>query len=218
MKNILEIKNLNHSYAKELATITDFSFSLKKGEIVSILGESGSGKTTLLRIIAGLEQPTSGEVIINEKVVSNKDSVLPPEKRNLGLVVEDRALFPHLNVEKNVMFGIYKAHAKESLALEYLSLFKVEHLGKKFPHEISAGEQQRVAFARALITNPEILMLDEPFGALDKRLKSELHTETKRIFREKELSVLLVTHDEDEAEYFGDKIIEFKEGQIIIRS
>ena len=218
MKNILEIKNLNHSYAKELATITDFSFSLKKGEIVSILGESGSGKTTLLRIIAGLEQPTSGEVIINERVVSNKDSVLPPEKRNLGLVVEDRALFPHLNVEKNVMFGIYKAHAKESLALEYLSLFKVEHLGKKFPHEISAGEQQRVAFARALITNPEILMLDEPFGALDKRLKSELHTETKRIFREKELSVLLVTHDEDEAEYFGDRIIEFKEGQIILRS
>ena len=218
MKNILEIKNLNHSYAKELATITDFSFSLKKGEIVSILGESGSGKTTLLRIIAGLEQPTSGEVIINERVVSNKDFVLPPEKRNLGLVVEDRALFPHLNVEKNVMFGIYKAQAKESLALEYLSLFKVEHLGKKFPHEISAGEQQRVAFARALITNPEILMLDEPFGALDKRLKSELHTETKRIFREKELSVLLVTHDEDEAEYFGDKIIEFKEGQIILRS
>ena len=218
MKNILEIKNLNHSYAKELATITDFSFSLKKGEIVSILGEPGSGKTTLLRIIAGLEQPTSGEVIINERVVSNKDFVLPPEKRNLGLVVEDRALFPHLNVEKNVMFGIYKAHAKESLALEYLSLFKVEHLGKKFPHEISAGEQQRVAFARALITNPEILMLDEPFGALDKRLKSELHTETKRIFREKELSVLLVTHDEDEAEYFGDRIIEFKEGQIIIRS
>jgi len=218
MKNILEIKNLNHSYAKELATITDFSFSLKKGEIVSILGESGSGKTTLLRIIAGLEQPTSGEVVINERVVSNKDSVLPPEKRNLGLVVEDRALFPHLNVEKNVMFGIYKTQAKESIALEYLSLFKVEHLGKKFPHEISAGEQQRVAFARALITNPEILMLDEPFGALDKRLKSELHNETKRIFREKELSVLLVTHDEDEAEYFGDKTIEFKEGQIIIRS
>ena len=218
MKNILEIKNLNHSYAKELPTITDFSFSLKKGEIVSILGESGSGKTTLLRIIAGLEQPTSGEVIINERVVSNKDSVLPPEKRNLGLVVEDRALFPHLNVEKNVMFGIYKTQAKESIALEYLSLFKVEHLGKKFPHEISAGEQQRVAFARALITNPEILMLDEPFGALDKRLKSELHNETKRIFREKELSVLLVTHDEDEAEYFGDKIIEFKEGQIILRS
>lgn len=218
MKNILEIKNLNHSYAKELATITDFSFSLKKGEIVSILGESGSGKTTLLRIIAGLEQPTSGEVIINERVVSNKDSVLPPEKRNLGLVVEDRALFPHLNVEKNVMFGIYKTPAKESIALEYLSLFKVEHLGKKFPHEISAGEQQRVAFARALITNPDILMLDEPFGALDKRLKSELHAETKRIFREKELSVLLVTHDEDEAEYFGDRIIEFKEGQIILRS
>ena len=217
MKTILEISDLSHSYDDEIFTITDFSFSLKEGEISSIIGASGIGKTTLLRIIAGLEQPVEGEVRINEKLVSSKNFILPPEKRNLGLVVEDRALFPHLNVKKNVMFGINYIEEKESLAREYLELFKVLDLEEKFPHEISAGQQQRVAFARALITNPDILLLDEPFAALDKKLKSELHIETKKIFKEKGLSVILVTHDEEEAEYFSDRIIEFQENKIIVR-
>ena len=217
MRIILEISDLSHSYDDEIFTITDFSFSLKEGEITSIIGASGIGKTTLLRIIAGLEQPVEGEVRINEKLVSSKNFILPPEKRNLGLVVEDRALFPHLNVKKNVMFGINYIEEKESLAREYLELFKVLDLEEKFPHEISAGQQQRVAFARALITNPDILLLDEPFAALDKKLKSELHVETKKIFKEKGLSVILVTHDEEEAEYFSDRIIEFQENKIIVR-
>ena len=217
MKKILEISNLSHSYVNEISTIKDFSFSLKDGEIVSIIGPSGIGKTTLLRIIAGLEEPAEGEVRIKEKLVSSKNFILPPEKRNLGLVVEDRALFPHLNVKKNVMFGINYMEEKESLTREFLELFKVLDLAEKFPHEISAGQQQRVAFARALITNPDILLLDEPFAALDKKLKSDLHVETKKIFKEKGLSVVLVTHDEDEAEYFSDRIIEFKEDQIIIK-
>ena len=217
MKTILEISDLSHSYGGEIFTITDFSFSLKEGEITSIIGASGIGKTTLLRIIAGLEQPVEGEVRINEKLVSSKNFILPPEKRNLGLVVEDRALFPHLSVKKNVMFGINYIEEKESLAREYLQLFKVLDLEEKFPHEISAGQQQRVAFARALITNPDILLLDEPFAALDKKLKSELHVETKKIFKEKGLSVILVTHDEEEAEYFSDRIIEFQENKIIVR-
>ena len=217
MRTILEISDLSHSYDDEIFTITDFSFSLKEGEITSIIGASGIGKTTLLRIIAGLEQPVEGEVRINEEQVSSKNFILPPEKRNLGLVVEDRALFPHLNVKKNVMFGINYIEEKESLAREYLELFKVLDLEEKFPHEISAGQQQRVAFARALITNPDILLLDEPFAALDKKLKSELHVETKKIFKEKGLSVILVTHDEEEAEYFSDRIIEFQENKIIVR-
>jgi len=217
MRTILEISDLSHSYDDEIFTITDFSFSLKDGEISSIIGSSGIGKTTLLRIIAGLEEPSEGEVRINEKLVSSKNFILPPEKRNLGLVVEDRALFPHLNVKKNVMFGINYIEEKESLAREYLELFKVLDLEEKFPHEISAGQQQRVAFARALITNPDILLLDEPFAALDKKLKSELHLETKKIFKEKGLSVILVTHDEEEAEYFSDRIIEFQENKIIVR-
>ena len=217
MKNILEIKNLSHAYDQNALTIKDFSFSLQKGEIVSILGPSGIGKTTLLRIVAGLEHVMDGEVKISDKVVSKKNFLLPPEKRNLGLVVEDRALFPHLNIEKNVMFGINHIHERESLAQEYLGLFKVAELSKKYPHEISAGQQQRVAFARAIITNPDILLLDEPFGALDKTLKDELHDEAKKIFKDKDLSVLLVTHDEEEAEYFSDRIIEFQEDKIIIR-
>ena len=217
MKKILEISNLSHTYDDEIFTINDFSFSLKDGEIASIIGASGIGKTTLLRIIAGLEEPVEGEVRINEEQVSSKNFILPPEKRNLGLVVEDRALFPHLNVKKNVMFGINYIEEKESLAREYLELFKVLDLEEKFPHEISAGQQQRVAFARALITNPDILLLDEPFAALDKKLKSELHVETKKIFKEKDLSVILVTHDEEEAEYFSDRIIEFQENKIIVR-
>ena len=115
------------------------------------------------------------------------------------------------------MFGINHIHERESLAEEYLGLFKVAELRKKYPHEISAGQQQRVAFARAIITNPDILLLDEPFGALDKTLKDELHDEAKKIFKDKDLSVLLVTHDEEEAEYFSDRIIEFQEDKIIIR-
>ena len=217
MKYILEIINLSHAYDQVTSTIKDLNFALKKGEIVSILGPSGIGKTTLLRIVAGLEDVIDGEIKISDKVVSKKNFLLPPEKRNLGLVVEDRALFPHLNVEKNVMFGISHIQERESLAQEYLGLFKVAELSKKYPHEISAGQQQRVAFARALITNPDILLLDEPFGALDKNLKEELHGETKKIFKDKDLSVLLVTHDEEEAKYFSDRIIEFQEDKIIIR-
>ena len=217
MKYILEIRDLSHAYDQATSTIKDLNFALKKGEIVSILGPSGIGKTTLLRIVAGLEDVVDGEIKISDKVVSKKNFLLPPEKRNLGLVVEDRALFPHLNVEKNVMFGISHIHERESLAQKYLGLFKVAELSKKYPHEISAGQQQRVAFARALITNPDILLLDEPFGALDKNLKEELHGETKKIFKDKDLSVLLVTHDEEEAKYFSDRIIEFQEDKIIIR-
>ena len=129
--------------------------------------------------------------------------------------MEDKALFPHLSVYKNIIFGIRKNKQQKQLAEEFLNLFKIEHLKDKFPHEISSGEQQRTALARAIITNPDILLLDEPFSALDKELKNELHEETKKIFIEKNLTVLLVTHDESESSFFSNRVFKFKNQKLL---
>ena len=169
----------------------------------------------MLRIVAGLEKPLKGEIKIDEKIVFNQTINISPEKRNLGLVVEDKALFPHLSVYKNIIFGIRKNKQQKQLAEEFLNLFKIEHLKDKFPHEISSGEQQRTALARAIITNPDILLLDEPFSALDKELKNELHEETKKIFIEKNLTVLLVTHDESESSFFSNRVFKFKDQKLL---
>ena len=157
---MLRIKSLSHRYENENLVIDDLSLEVNKGEIISILGPSGCGKTSLLRIVAGLENPLKGEIKIDEKIVFNQTINISPEKRNLGLVVEDKALFPHLSVYKNIIFGIRKNKQQKQLAEEFLNLFKIEHLKDKFPHEISSGEQQRTALARAIITNPNILLLD----------------------------------------------------------
>ena len=217
----LEITNLYHAYERDDHVLIDINLSINSGEIVSILGPSGCGKTTLLRIIAGLEDQLSGTIKINEKIVGNEDFILPPEKRCIGLVVQDKALFPHLNVLDNVSFGIQKDKNKYTVAKNYLRLFEVEKLAYKFPHEISGGEQQRVALARAMAPCPEILLLDEPFSALDQNLKSQLHHETKKIFKEKGVTVLIVSHDEEEASFLSDRLIyidKYKIKKIIINS
>ena len=212
---MLRIKSLSHHYENENLVIDDLSLEVNKGEIISILGPSGCGKTSLLRIVAGLEKPLKGEIKIDEKIVFNQTINISPEKRNLGLVVEDKALFPHLSVYKNIIFGIRKNKQQKQLAEEFLNLFKIERLKDKFPHEISSGEQQRTALARAIITNPDILLLDEPFSALDKELKNELHEETKKIFIEKNLTVLLVTHDESESSFFSNRVFKFKDQKLL---
>ena len=212
---MLRIKSLSHRYENENLVIDDLSLEVNKGEIISILGPSGCGKTSLLRIVAGLDNPLKGEIKIDEKIVFNQTINISPEKRNLGLVVEDKALFPHLSVYKNIIFGIRKNKQQKQLAEEFLNLFKIERLKDKFPHEISSGEQQRTALARAIITNPDILLLDEPFSALDKELKNELHEETKKIFIEKNLTVLLVTHDESESSFFSNRVFKFKDQKLL---
>ena len=217
----LEITNLYHAYERDDHVLIDINLSINSGEIVSILGPSGCGKTTLLRIIAGLEDQLSGTIKINGKIVGNEDFILPPEKRCIGFVVQDKALFPHLNVLDNVSFGIQKDKNKYTVAKNYLRLFEVEKLAYKFPHEISGGEQQRVALARAMAPCPEILLLDEPFSALDQNLKSQLHHETKKIFKEKGVTVLIVSHDEEEASFLSDRLIymdKYKIKKIIINS
>ena len=205
--SILELKNLSHSYDGSEISLKNISLTLNKAEKVSILGPSGSGKSTLLRLIAGLEKPYSGTITIQGKVVSDQDHLVAPEKRNVGLVVQNKALFPHLTVQKNIGFGIRKNQEKTKIISDLLSLFKIEHLSNKYPHEISGGEQQRTAIARSMAPGPELLMLDEPFSALDRELKEELYAELNQIFKERQQTIMLVTHDLDEAKVLSDNQI-----------
>ena len=188
---------------------------IQEGERVSILGPSGCGKSTLLRLIAGLEKPSQGEIKIKGIKASSRENLLPPEKRNVGLVVQDKALFPHLSVYSNICFGIKKNKTKDDIASELLTLFKIENLKSKYPHEISGGEQQRVALARSLATNPDLLMLDEPFSALDKDLKETLYSEISLVFSERKTTILLVTHDQNEAELMTERQIKMEKGSFL---
>lgn len=212
---ILEINNLQHSYDGTTQSIKNVNFKVKSGEFISILGHSGCGKSTLLRLIAGLEEQTKGTIKINGEIISDDKFQTPTEKRGLGLVVQEKALFPHLSVLKNTSFGIKNNEAGRSKAMDLLELFEVSHLASKYPNEISGGEQQRVALARALAPEPIILLLDEPFNALDEELKNNLHNETKKIIEEKNLTVLMVSHDKNEATFFSDRQIIMENGRII---
>lgn len=204
---ILEIKDVSHSYADNTATLKNINLEVGQGEKVSILGPSGSGKSTLLRLVAGLERPQSGSISIRGETVSTKDFVVAPEKRKLGLVVQEKALFPHLTVKENITFGIKKMLEKNQIASELCSLFKIDHLKGKYPHEISGGEQQRTALARSMAPNPELLMLDEPFSALDQKLKEELYFELNQIFEDRKQTILIVSHDLKEAEALSQRQI-----------
>ena len=208
---ILEIKDVCHSYDENETTLDNINLAVNEGEKVSILGPSGSGKSTLLRLIAGLEKPQSGSISIKGNIVSTKDLVIAPEKRNLGLVVQEKALFPHLTVIENITFGIKKKRDKDKIVLDLLTLFKIDHLSKKYPHEISGGEQQRTALARSMAPSPELLMLDEPFSALDQSLKEDLYSELNQIFNERKQTILLVSHDIKEAEALSERQINIKE-------
>ena len=212
---ILEIKNLSHSYDETNPTIQNINLDIGKSERVAILGPSGCGKSTLLRLIAGLEKPNKGQVIIDGIVVSSENEIVPPEKRNIGLVVQEKALFPHLSVYDNICFGIKKNKNKKTITSDLLQLFKIDLLKNKYPHEISGGEQQRVALARSLAPNPKLLMLDEPFSALDKDLKDILYEEISEVFTEKGLTILLVTHDSNEATVMTKKQMKMEKGQFL---
>ena len=208
---ILEIKDVSHSYDENETSLSNINLAVNEGEKISIIGPSGSGKSTLLRLIAGLEKPQSGSISIKGEIVSTKDLVIAPEKRNLGLVVQEKALFPHLTVSENIAFGIKKKRDKNKIVLDLLTLFKIDHLSKKYPHEISGGEQQRTALARSMAPSPELLMLDEPFSALDQNLKEDLYSELSQIFNERKQTILLVSHDIKEAEALSGRQINIKE-------
>ena len=212
---ILEIKNLSHSYGETNQIIQNINLEIEKLDRVAILGPSGCGKSTLLRLIAGLEKPNLGQIIIDGTVVSTEKFIEPPEKRKIGLVVQEKALFPHLSVYDNIGFGIKKNIDKKTITNDLLELLKIDSLKDKYPHEISGGEQQRVALARSLAPNPKLLMLDEPFSALDKDLKGVLYEEISQVFLERGSTILLVTHDSQEAEIMTKKQMKMEKGQFL---
>ena len=213
--NILEITNLNHAYDADTLILKDINLDISKGERVAILGPSGCGKSTLLRLIAGLEKQKTGLIKINNSEVSSENTFLPPEKRKVGLVVQEKALFPHLTVQQNICFGIRDKRDKHSIAQGLMGLLKIDSLKNKYPHEISGGEQQRVALARSMAPNPNLLMLDEPFSALDVDLKNNLYEEISNLFSERNITILLVTHDLREAEIMTTRQLKMEKGRLI---
>ncbi len=185
---------------------------MNKGEIVGILGQSGCGKSTLLRIIAGLEAPRSGSIVINGRTLVDQHKLVLPERRGVGMIFQDYALFPHLTVAQNILFGLHGLTKKERLLRldEMLELIQLQPFRKRYPHELSGGQQQRVAFARALAPAPELLLMDEPFSSLDADLKQSIREELKRMLRAADMTCILVTHDKDDAAVICDRIVQIE--------
>lgn len=215
---MLKINNLHFKYKNSKEdNIKDFNLEIKKGDIVSILGESGSGKSTMLRIIAGLEDAYSGEILIGGTLVYSKDISVEPEKRGIGMVFQDYALFPHMTVAKNIMFGLKKMgkSQREKRMIDMLRLVNLEEYKDKYPYELSGGQQQRIAIARAIAPSPSLLLLDEPFSNLDANLQSKIRSELKEIIQKSNITSIFVTHDKEDAKALADKVVVLNKGEII---
>ncbi|MGN0656106.1 MAG: sulfate/molybdate ABC transporter ATP-binding protein, partial [Ruminiclostridium sp.] len=193
----VELKNINKSFGSFKAS-DDVSFGIEKGRLIGLLGPSGSGKTTILRMIAGLENPDSGEIIIDGKVVNN----IPASERGIGFVFQNYALFRYMTVYDNIAFGLkVKKWDREKIkerVFELMKLIGLEGLEKRYPSQLSGGQRQRVAFARALAPNPQLLLLDEPFAAIDAKVRQELRSWLKGMIEKLGVTSIFVTHDQDE--------------------
>ena len=217
MKNkALVIDNLSHRYDNQDFSnwiLNSINLKIDTGELLGLLGPSGCGKTTLLRLIAGFEKPSKGSITLNKKEISNTKRVLTPEKRNIGMVFQDYALFPHLNVMENVMFGL--KNKEERSRVNYLiNIVGLDKFVGRYPHELSGGQKQRLAIARALAPGTNFMLLDEPFCSLDMHVKLKLRSELPNILRSFNASGLMVTHDPEEAMSICDKVAVMNEGQI----
>ena len=211
--SFLKIQNLSYQYPSSSKLILDgVDLELAQGKTLAIVGESGSGKSTLLRLIAGLEKPQVGSIEMNNSILSSQKEFLIPAQRNIGLVFQDFALFPHLNVAKNIGFGLKKNNPEK--ITELLSEMQLSGYEKKQVHQLSGGEQQRVAIARALILNPSLLMLDEPFSNLDTMVRQSVRDFVKSLIRKKNITSILVTHDLEDARQVADKIVVLRNGKV----
>ncbi len=214
----LEVSHLHVSLGKKLV-LNDLSFSLKEGQIAALLGPSGCGKTTLLRSIAGLIQPSEGTIRFGKQLVSLSSLVMPSHKRKIGYVPQEGALFPHLNISENISFGLDKAiFTKDQMrqtTKEMLSLIGLQGFENRMPNELSGGQQTRVALARALAIKPSMVLLDEPFSALDAELRGDLRSDVIELLRAQNTTAILVTHDREEALVSADVVALMRDGKII---
>ena len=213
---VLNIKGVNKSYKLDRKhVLSNLNFTLEKGEICAIIGESGSGKSTLLKLIAGLETSDSGTIIIDGKIVESTSNFIVAEDRGIGFVFQDFALFPHMNIKKNIGYGLAKFPDKTVRVSEILRMVGLESHGNRYPDELSGGEQQRIALARALAPNPKLLLLDEPFSNLDIGLKSQIRNELFEIIKGTGVSCIFVTHDVNDAILLANKIAVLDQGEVI---
>ena len=206
----LNIQKLVKYYNKDNPIIKELDFSVKKGEFVSFIGESGSGKTTFLKCLAGLEKINSGKITLNNKILNDKDIFIKPHLRKIGFIFQDYPLFPHLNTLDNIKINLKESYYTN---LDYfIDLMGLSNLLKRFPHELSGGEQQRVSIARALVREPDLLLMDEPFSNLDFAIKSKIQNEIYNILKKTNTTTILVTHDIKDTFDISDKLLVFKAG------
>ncbi|MFA5493987.1 MAG: ABC transporter ATP-binding protein [Porticoccaceae bacterium] len=213
----VQLDALSQHYG-ERAAVDGVSWRADAGTTLCLLGHSGCGKTTLLRLIAGLERPSAGRVLLDGEEVSGPTTFVPPEHRRIGLVFQDYALFPHLSVLANVMFGLRDSGNRASqraAAMAALERVRMTHHADNFPHTLSGGEQQRVALARALAPEPRLLLMDEPFSNLDRRLRDRVRDETMALLRDSGTTAVVVTHDPEEAMRIADRIVLMRDGRIV---
>jgi len=212
--DFLKLENIVKKFG-DFTAVNDVSFSVAAGESFALLGESGCGKTTLLRCIAGLETPNFGKIELSDSTFFENKNLIPVNQRNIGLVFQDYAVFPHKSVEENITFGVKNKAEKEEKLKQMMALFHLEDQKGKMPDQLSGGQLQRVAIARTLASSPSLILLDEPFSNLDKKLGIELRNELKGIFKKEGLASILVTHDQQEALAYADKVAVMKSGEIL---
>jgi iron(III) transport system ATP-binding protein len=214
MTDAITCRHLSKSYSGVVA-LDDFSLSAVTGQVLGLVGPSGSGKTTALRLIAGFERPDQGSVEVAGEIVVDRDTFVPPERRSVGMVFQDFALFPHMTVGGNIGYGIPKGDGRRGRVTEVLAMVGLSGMEKRMPHELSGGEQQRVALARALAPSPAVVLLDEPFSNLDAPQRDRVRREVRGILVEARATAIFVTHDQEEALAVSDILAVMRDGRVL---